>query len=304
MQARLEYGQVFLAMGYPDKYRQELRVLRDLGYDDSIILDDLEIIDSQSWDWVSSRWDVNQYELDKRRFGLRVFHLRPESRELHPQAGEAASGVFSDLLRRYDTINVAVEPTTVEDFQEAFRSARDSGVDYFVLVSVQETERSFTVRLSQYLAVTGKQLVSDGVYRTGNDRVLEALDTLADRFASRLPLKGTLLERRFDRGIVDLGRLDGLEAGVQLVIVKKGAAVLDNRSIGFVYADQDRVGEFTVTALDENLAEGTVARREFFDLINPGDELFLPPPGEPEKPPPESEEDTGLLRRLLSLIGL
>jgi len=304
-ESRLEYGRVYLTLGYPAKYRQELQVLKeDLGHRDSEILDDLEIIDSQSWELVSTRWGVPQYQLDKRRVDLSVFHVQPESRELHPMAGMVATEFFAYLLRRYDALSLSEGPATVADFQEAFRRARDSGSGYFVVLSVEESERSFTVWLRQYLTGTGKLLVSDRVYRTGNDRVLEALDTLARRFAGRLPARGVLLERRFDRGIVDLGRLDGLQAGDRLVIVKKGGVGLDHDAVAYRFDDQDRLGEFTVAIVDENMAEGTVTRRDFFDMINPGDEVLFPGAEEREPVPREPEGEEGLLRRLFRLIGL
>ncbi|MBN1834807.1 MAG: tetratricopeptide repeat protein [Spirochaetales bacterium] len=304
-ESRLEYGQVYLTLGYPAKYRQELQVLKDAGHTDSVILDDMEIIDSQSWDQVSSRWGVSQYQLDdKRRVKVSVFHLRAESREMHPGAGSVAARVLSYLLRRYDALDLPQESREVEDFEQAFAAARESGSHYFVTVVVEESERSFTVRLGQHLTGTGKRVAADRVYRTGNDRVLEALDTLARRFAERLPVKGTLLERRFDQGIVDLGRLDGLENGDSLLIVKKGSIRLDHTAIAYSFDASDQVGEFTVTTVDENVAEGTVAKRDFFDLINPGDELLFPPAGGAEPPPPEAEGEEGLLRRLFRLIGL
>jgi tetratricopeptide (TPR) repeat protein len=303
-EARLEYGQVYLAMGYPGKYRQELEVLRNLGYDDSIILDDLEIIDSQSWDWVSSRWGVNQYEVGKDSVSVEVFHLGFESRELHPGAGSVTTRVFADLLRRYENIAVVEGVPTVSDFQDAFAKARASEVDYFVLLSVEESERSFTSRLDLYRASTGRKLVSDRVYRTGNERVLDALDTLAVRFAGRIPLRGTLLERQFDRGLINLGSRDGVKEGDELVIVKKGAVALEHDALGFTYDDQDRIGTLTVTGLDESVAEGTVARRDFFDLINSGDQLLTATPVEESEPTPPPPEERGLLRRLFALVGL
>ena len=65
------------------------------------------------------------------------------------------------------------------------------------------------------------------------------------------------------------------------------------------------MGELTVTEVDENLAEGTIARGGFFDLINPGDELLRPAPAR-ERPPqtePEPQAPEGLMRRLFRLVG-
>ena len=130
------------------------------------------------------------------------------------------------------------------------------------------------------------------------------MDTLAVRFAGRIPLRGTLLERQFDHGLINLGSRDGVKEGDELVIVKKGAAALEHDALGFTYDDQDRIGTLTVAGLDESVAEGTVARRDFFDLINSGDQLLTASPVEESEPAPPPPEERGLLRRLFALVGL
>ena len=71
------------------------------------------------------------------------------------------------------------------------------------------------------------------------------------------------------------------------------------------------LGTWKTAALDENVAEGSVRKRSFFDLINPGDELVrLAPAKAPASGPAEAaaeaaaKADQGLLRRLLRLVGL
>jgi hypothetical protein len=141
------------------------------------------------------------------------------------------------------------------------------------------------------------------VFRTGNDRVQDNFNILARRVFESLPLRGTLLTRQFDRGIIDLGRYDQLEAGQELAIVRKGKVFLRNDRIGVSAEERDVLGTFTADTLDETVAAGTVSKRSFFDLINAGDEIIpLLPTTEPEQPAEEGEP--GLLRRILSYAGL
>ena len=87
---RLHYAELHRLMGFAEKYMKELEVLRDLGYTDAQILDDIEIIGATRYDSVSARWEIDQYALDRERFSLALYHLMPDTRELHPFAGEAA----------------------------------------------------------------------------------------------------------------------------------------------------------------------------------------------------------------------
>jgi hypothetical protein len=191
----------------------------------------------------------------------------------------------------------------VDSFEAAFREARALGTDYFLLMHVEESERSFTTVLEQYLTATGKRLGTYSVFRTGNDRVQENLDILAERVFAAFPLRGILLARQFDSGIVDLGLYDQLETGLKLSIVRKGKVSLRNDRIGVAAAAEDVLGTFTVGELDEVISEGTVSKRSFFDLINAGDELIHLEIS-PELPREEEPGRPGLLRRLLSFVGI
>jgi hypothetical protein len=117
---------------------------------------------------------------------------------------------------------------------------------------------------------------------------------LAERFFDALPRMGTLLARQFDRGVIDLGKHEELELGQELSIVKKGKVRLKNSEIGLTTSREDILGTFTVTALDENISEGTVKKHSFFDLINSGDEIIaLVPEPATSRPAAACTIDTG-----------
>jgi hypothetical protein len=290
-------------MGFPEKYLRELEVLRDLGYSDAAILDDIEIIDSTRYESVSSRWGIDQYGLNRKRFSIALYHLMPTTRELHPFAGQAVVEYLHDLLHRYPTLEVLQSSTNIDSYEAAFREARSLGSEYFFLLSVEESERSFTTVLDQYLTGTGKKLRTYKVFRTGNDRVQDNFNILADRVFSAFPLRGVLLARQFDLGVVDLGLYEQLETGQELAIVRKGKVRLQNNSIGVAADQEDILGTFSVGTLDELISEGTVQKKSFFDLINAEDEIIATTQPEESYQSPE-EGEPGLLRRILDFVGL
>ena len=298
---RLFYADLYRLMGFPVKYMKELEVLRDLGYTDPAILDDIEIIAGFRYESVSAVWGIDQYNLDKKRFSVALYHLLPATRELHPFAGQAAAEYLQDLLRRYPSLELRDTALNVDSYESAFREARSLASDYFLILRIEESERSFTAVLDMYLTATGKALQSYRVFRTGNDRVQDNFNILAERFFDALPLKGNLLARQFDRGVIDLGKHEELELGQELSIVKRGKVRMKGSEIGLTTSREDILGTFTVTALDENISEGTVKKHSFFDLINSGDEIIALVP----EPAPVQNEvgEPGLLRRLLSFIG-
>jgi tetratricopeptide (TPR) repeat protein len=303
---RLAYAGVFRLLGYPAKYRQELEVLRSMGFKDSAVTDGIEIVDSQLLDTVAADWGLDQYALERRTYRLAAFSIRRPVQELHYNAGSDLVEYFKDQLRRFDTVVVPDSQPLAQSFEEAFRKARGLDADYFLVLRFEESERSFSAELEQYLGRTGTRVASYRAFRTGNDRVQDCLDLLASQLEERLPAWGRLVNREFDTGVIDLGALDGLKADDKLVVVKRGKVRLRNDGVGLAMDEKDIVGNFQVLRPDERVSEGSLSRKSFFDLINPGDEVVFPLA---QAAPPEQAAETpggtaGLLRRLYRLLGL
>jgi hypothetical protein len=134
-----------------------------------------------------------------------------------------------------------------------------------------------------YLSETGSLLEEFQVFRTGNDRVSDALSLLVNRITKSLPFRANLIKRRFSQGIIDLGTLDGISEGDTFIILPERALELSKTEIGYNFSDEDILAEFTVIETDELVSEGTIKKRHFFDLVNIGDSLIIKPEeGEPE----------------------
>jgi hypothetical protein len=161
-------------------------------------------------------------------------------------------------------------------FDQAFRAARTAGNDYFVLIAVDEADRSFSATVDVYLARTGARIASFAAFRTGNDRVRDSLMKLASQVADLLPPKGSLLTRKFGQGAIDLGSFQGVKKDDALVIVRKGRVQLRSDGPGLAYDENDVVGDFRVTGLDEAVSEGLVSGRGYFDYVNSGDQVLYP----------------------------
>jgi tetratricopeptide (TPR) repeat protein len=302
---RLAYAGVYRLLGYPAKYRLELQVLRRLGYQDAAVTDGIEIVDSQLLDTVAADWGLDQYALERRGYTLAAFWIRRQLPELHYDAGRDLVEYLKDQLRRFDTIVVPDAEPLAQSFEDAFRRARSLGADYFLMLRFEESERSFSAELEQYLARTGTRVASYRAFRTGNDRVQECLGLLTAQLEERLPAWGRLVTREFDTGVVDLGTLDGIKAEDELVVVKRGKVRLRNDGVGLAMDEKDIVGGFRVVRPDERISEGLLSRRSFFDLINPGDELvYQQAPAAPAPSQPEEAGAGGLLRRIYRLLGL
>lgn len=274
--ARVGFARIYKSLGFPAKYQSELQVLAKLGSKDTFVSDEIERVASALSESVSRSWGYDQYNLDRSRYAIPVYTLTAKNRLVHPLASEDVAKYFSSLLGRYDSISAPDAPPVVSGFDQAFRAARAAGYDYFILLSIDEADRSFSATVDLYLGRTGGRIASFAAFRTGNDRVRDSLMKLASQLAALLPPRGTLLVRRFGQGAIDLGSFQGLKNGDALVIVRKGGVRLRSDGPGLAYDDRDIIGDFKVTGLDEAVSEGSVTARGYFDYVNAGDQVVYP----------------------------
>ncbi len=299
--ARVGYARVYRTLGFPAKFLSELQVLAKLGVTDTYVSDQVEAYTSRLAGSVSTAWGYDQYNLDRRRYVIPVYTLAAQNRLIHPLAGEDIARYFVFLLGRYDPVTVPDQAPGVSGFDDAFRAARAAGTDYFVVLSVDESDRSLSATADVYLSRTGGRVASFGDFRTGNDRVRDGLMQLAADVAGTLQPRGRLLVRKFGQGLIDLGAMQGVKPGDVLPIVRQGAVRLRPDGPGLAWDPRDVLGDFTVTATDEVVSEGSIAGRGYFDYVNIGDEVVVPGP---QAPPPQvtpAQRSGNILTRLFRI---
>jgi len=301
-EARLSFAKIFKMQGYPIKYLTELRVLRNLGYNDTYIGDEIEIYSNLDSESIARKWGVDQYSLERQKYRVVLFMLRSESNsteKFHPFFEKDFIKYFGDFLSAFDNIDI-VKENLVRDFSEAFRIARESDVDYFLILRYEELERSFSVHGDIYYSNTGSKLKSFEEYRTGNDRVRDAVISITKKLDAVFPIRGRIVKKEFNRGLIDLGAMDGVKKNDELLIVKKDALSVISSGMGLKFKKDDVLGKFRVTGVDERVAEGNIVNNSFFDMVNPGDNVIYPPKEE-KKNSEKTEKGKGFLNKILGL---
>jgi tetratricopeptide (TPR) repeat protein len=299
--ARVAYARVFRSLGFPAKYLSELTVIASLGSPGTLVTDEIEALTSALADSVSNAWGYDQYNLARTRYVVPVFTLPAANRLLHVSADDDLARLFAAMLARFDAVSVPEKSHTAASFEEAFRAARESGSDWFVILGLEESERSFSATADLHLSRTGTRVASFPVFRTGNDRIRDSFLRICADIAARLPVRGTLIARQIDQGLVDLGTFQGVKTGDTLLIVRKGAARLSNTGVALAWEPADVLGQITLTAVDEGVAEGAIARKGHFDTVNVADQVFFDAPAKPAAAAAAPARPAGLLSRLFSM---
>ncbi len=300
---RVAYARIYRSLGFPGKYLSELQVLAKLGVKDTFVQDEIEGLTASMAATVSRQWGYDQYNLDRNRYLIPVYTVAAANRLTHPLASDDIVRYFSSLLGRFDSISVPDAPPGVTAFDAAFRAARAAGTDYFIVLGIDEAQRSFSGTVDLYLSRTGAQMASFAAFRTGNDKMRDALMKLCGQVAEILPARGTLLVRKFGQGLVDLGTFQGLKKDDKLVIVRQGGVRLRPDAPGLTYDDGDVVGDFLVTGTDEGVSEGNVTGRGYFDYVNVGDQVARPVQKAAAPAAPAVPRTGNILTRLFRIGG-
>lgn len=301
MHGRLLYANLYNKEGFPAEYLNQLETLKKNGSTNTDILDSLDMESSLLQDSVSNTWGVNQFTITRQPYTISVFYSTKGSM-IHYLGQAPLSVYFKSLLVGYE--NIAVDGNAAESsgFADAFKAAREAGSDYFVILHYNESQRYFRVTADLYVSQTGTKIDSNQSYRTGNYRVTDAMATVANDIHSVLPLRGRLLQRNFNSGLIDLGRLDGVKKGDKLLIIKSGSMTIARDRLGFEYPPDAVIGDFQVSRVDALVSEGTVTKNQFFDLINPQDWVIFPPPKN-EQPSTTTPPAGELYRSFLKIPG-
>jgi tetratricopeptide (TPR) repeat protein len=297
---RREYADLLRMRGYPARYLEELRLLQDQGIADRSMNDAVETYNSLLSGALFQRWQVRPVEIDGRHWKVAVFSVAGQSSYRHSDAGAIASSYIKEILihdRSIIPMNMEVKQPS---FSQAFRTARESNADFFLIISTMENERDISLKGELFVGRTGSAAASFYTYRTGVDRLRNASRGIVEQLGNALPLRGKLIQRRQAQGLIDKGRADNVKEGAVYDIVKKEKSQLANQGIGLVYSPEDLVGKITIENVDEEVASGKLARNGFFDRIEEGDDVFFIPEGG-YKAPAETAANPELRALLRSL---
>jgi tetratricopeptide (TPR) repeat protein len=299
---RRDYAEILRVQGFPARFMEELRFMQDLGLGDQGIDDAVESYTSLLSNALYRRWQVDPLLVTKRHWKLAVFSVASQSGFFHADAGAVASAYCRDILAHDRNIAPLELELRQNSFSGAFRTARENGADYFLVISVTESGRDLSLLGELFVGRTGSPAGVFRAYRSGPDRLRNAAKNLLDQITAALPFRGELTLRKAGLALVDKGRADGVRVESVYDIVKKGALTVKNDGIGLVYSREDLVGSIAITEADEEVASGNLSRNGFFDRIEAGDEVILQnEKGETPAPGPGIAGDPELRTLLRSL---
>jgi hypothetical protein len=252
--------------------------MQSLGLADTAINDAAEAYNAILATALFRSWGVDPIVVSQPHWNVAVFSVANQSTVYHVEAGATAASFINDILVHERGIRPMNLELRQPSFAAAFRTAREAGADYFLVISVSENQRDISITGELFVSRTGARADVFNTFRTGPDRLRNASRGIVTDLAQALPFRAELITRRHNQGLINKGRADGVSVGDEFDIVQRGRTELRNEGIGMVYSADDVVGRLVIEVVDDEVAAGRLVRSGFFDRIAAGDELFITPP--------------------------
>lgn len=224
---------------------------------------------------ISARWKIDPFYLDKTRWNIGIYYTKKPVQLFHADLEEISALAARTAFSGVPSTAVDVETDPVASYGEAFRLARTQGRDYFVIMTAEETERTYSIDATIYSARTGTKTSEIHVYRTGNDCMAKSLQRFRAGVLDILPIRGKVLQNVQGTLLLDLGKNDGISVDAEFNIIRKGGIETKDEGPGIKYNKKDLLGTVKVTACDEEISEGKYRKNGFYDTLNVGDEIIL-----------------------------
>jgi tetratricopeptide (TPR) repeat protein len=267
------YARLIKTNGLNNTYFSMLQSISDENPDNLELLDEVEIYDSILSNTVSENWELDQFIIESPRFNIDIFLNKTSSVINIFNEGRHIGLYLIHALHSHENIegNFFEDPS---EFTDAYRIARNSGSDYFMIFDFMDTERSFSLEANIYHSQTGSLLLTLPVFKTGNQKIILSLVKISRILSEVLPKWSKIIDRKFNRILMNIGKVQGTIVGDIFYIIRKEDLSLKNDSIALNFEPTLLLGEVEVTKTDDLVSEGTLKKYNFFDLINPGDSLI------------------------------
>ncbi|MCR4938535.1 MAG: tetratricopeptide repeat protein [Treponemataceae bacterium] len=275
--SRKAYAELMLSSGYPEAYLSNLEFIQEQGAGNIVIDDIVEGYRSLLYDTISSRWTVDPFYLDKSRWKIGFYYVKPFSESIHSDASRITTLMIGDVFSVSSAVTTKADPVSVANFTEAFQRARKSGYDYFCLVETLETDREITISCNMYSGRTGNAAGKWTVYRTGNSRFSNAVQKIRQSILNSMPYYAKIIARNGADILIDAGRMDGVENDQVWTVFEPEKIRTADFGLGLLYAQKDILGTVLITNAGEDISEGDYSQLGFYDLMNVGDIVLLIP---------------------------
>ena len=275
LEGREEFADIQLQLGYQAKYLQELEVLTELGLSNRDINDRIETFRSLLSNSVAIQWGVDQFTIPGARINLQVIIDSTRSASVYQESLSYIGEWLLDLLRVQENVALYDTLALVQTSSEAHRLARTADSDYYLYTSIEEFNNSILLQIELKSSRTGITIRNYRAIYRGTDRIQRATRYLVSRITADLPIRAQLIDRRNNRGLINIGSSQGAQEGDTLVVVAQGALAVALEEPRLVFENDRIAGRCQIIRTDDLVSEVMLMRTSLFDTFSIGDEVIF-----------------------------
>ncbi|MGI5057877.1 tetratricopeptide repeat protein [Treponema pectinovorum] len=285
--ARIKYANFIGKLGLNELYLNQLNFIKENSKIDRsklsseelsqyVSMDDtIEAYSSLMKNSLNSRWDVDSFYLDKTRWNIGLYYTKSPFELIHCDSEEIAARMLCESFTGESKAYVSVREEPVLNYAQAFSLARQNRQDYFIILKFEETQREVTFEATVYNGRNGTQITKFSLFRTGNGKFSSSVRSLRSDILNMLPIRGKILKQSGNNVLLDLGKSDGMVKGTVLDVVKAGGIRTSDTGLGVVVSENDYLAQITIDEVAEEISQGTLQQKSFYDRVNLGDEVLI-----------------------------
>ncbi len=237
--------------------------------------DTIEAYDSLMKNSLNNKWDIDPFYLDKTRWHVGLYYVNSPVQLIHTELEQISADMIQDVFTGVAVTSVDVQHRPVHGYGEAFRLARTGNKDYFIILTVDESEREVSMDAVLYSARTGVELTRFSTFRTGNDKYASVLRSFRRNLLHLLPVRGKIISRSVNEVLVDIGKVEGIVPNTVLNVVKATSIRTKDNELGIEYTKDSLLGKIVVNRVGEEISQGGLEQDGFYDRVNVGDEVLV-----------------------------
>lgn len=271
---RLLFADIELLNGFDAKYVRELELAQSFGDESRRVSDQIETVTDLINNRPAAEWEVDQFTMTRESIRIGVLMNRSISRVNTDATLKTVGAYLTNVLRFSERIEAAGEPliTNGPTLFQINENIRD--YDYVIHCYLREARNSIQFIAEIFSPRSRTGIVTYRATFVGSRRYSRAIRSIANRIEDALPLLGQVIARQQDRVLVNVGRVQGVEAGDVFVIAEQGSLSAADSALAFRYPEESEIGTLTITVADDLVAEGQIMRSGLFDTVAIGNEVF------------------------------
>ena len=286
--ARDEFATLLSNEGLNELYLQQLKFIsehektsasdekdEDERYRKLKMSDTIEAYDSLMKNSLNSKWEIDPFYLDKTRWHVGLYYVNSPVQLIHTELEQISADMIQDVFTGVAVTSVDVQHRPVKGYGEAYRLSRTGNMDYFIILTVDESEREVSMDAVLYSARTGVELTRFSTFRTGNDKYASVLRSFRRNLLHLLPVRGKIISRSVNEVLVDVGKVEGIVPNTVLDVVKTGSVRTKDNGLGVDFPKDSQLGKIIVSRTGEEISQGQLEQKGFYDRVNVGDEVLV-----------------------------